>query len=142
MTDEWYVLIEEDSRETERAEGVELKLHRWMLVGTHHINGDQEQATAAAKDAALHYLPGVLARHAKPGDEPARHAFLTPGGAWVVLLRQRNRDCHIRVTVARLMHSQEEKRAPPKTLKEMLRSAVQAPAPSPKPWTPAGKVSE
>lgn len=68
MTDEWYVLIEEDSRETERAEGVELKLHRWMLVGTHHINGDQEQATAAAKDAALHYLPGVLARHAKPGD--------------------------------------------------------------------------
>ncbi|MFF1643226.1 hypothetical protein ACFVXA_37565 [Streptomyces sp. NPDC058246] len=67
MTDEWYVLIEEDTRETERADGVELKLHRWMLVGTHHINGDQEQATAAAKDAALHYLPGVLARHTQPG---------------------------------------------------------------------------
>ncbi|MGW4994404.1 hypothetical protein ACWEQ3_43485, partial [Streptomyces mirabilis] len=79
MTDEWYVLIEEDSRETERAEGVELKLHRWMLVGTHHINGDQEQATAAAKDAALHYLPGVLALEGEhhleqrmPGHRPVR----------------------------------------------------------------------
>ncbi|MFF2938168.1 hypothetical protein [Streptomyces mirabilis] len=80
MTDEWYVLIEEDTRETERAEGVELKLHRWMLVGTHHINGDQEQATAAAKDAALHYLPaGQARRRAGPACFP--HPGRSLGGA-------------------------------------------------------------
>ncbi|MFE1314765.1 hypothetical protein [Streptomyces sp. NPDC058755] len=137
MTDEWYVLIEEDTRVTERVEGGELKLHRWTLVGTHHIEGDAARAAAVAEDAALHYVPQVLARHARPGDEPARHAFATPDGAWVVLLRQRHRECHIRVTTARLMHSREEKEAPPKTLKEKFRSAWDGPPAPEKPWTPA-----
>ncbi|MFJ9870101.1 hypothetical protein [Streptomyces sp. NPDC101165] len=139
MADEWYVLIEEDTRLTERVEGVELKLHRWMLVGTHHIEGDEAQAAEAAEDAALHYMPQVLARHARPGDEPARHALLTADGAWVVLVRQRHRECHVRVTTARLMHSREEKEAPPKSLKEKFRSAWDGPAPAEKPWTPPGK---
>ncbi|MFF7975712.1 hypothetical protein [Streptomyces sp. NPDC007905] len=138
MTAEWYVLIEEDTRATERVDGVELKLHRWTLVGTHHIEGEEAQALAAAEDAALHYMPQVLARHARPGDEPARHALLTRDGAWVVLVRQRHRECHIRVTTARLMHSKEEKEAPPKSLKEKLRSALDGPPPPDKPWAPAG----
>ncbi|MEU6594368.1 hypothetical protein ABZ923_35080 [Streptomyces sp. NPDC046881] len=136
MTAEWYVLIEEDTRTTESPDGVELKLHRWMLVGTHHIGQDEAEAVAAAEDAAMNYMPGVLARHARPGDEPARHAFLAQDGAWVVLVRQRHRECHIRVTAARLVHSQEEKEAPPKSLKEKLRSALEGPPPLPKPWTP------
>ncbi|MFI5979206.1 hypothetical protein [Streptomyces sp. NPDC051452] len=136
MTAEWYVLIEEDTRTTKRPDGVELRLHRWMLVGTYHIGQDEAEAVAAAEDAALNYIPGVLARHALPGDEPARHAFLTQDGAWVVLVRQRHRECHIRVTTARLMHSQEEKEAPPKSLKEKFRSALEGPPPLPKPWTP------
>ncbi|MFJ4813348.1 hypothetical protein [Streptomyces longwoodensis] len=138
MTTEWYVLIEEDTRSTERADGVELRLHRWMLVGTHHIGQDEAEAVAAAEDAALNYMPGVLARHARPGDVPARHAFLAQDGAWVVLLRQRHRACHVRVSVARLVHSQEEREAPPKSLKEKFRSAVEGPPPllSLKPWTP------
>ncbi|KOV91498.1 hypothetical protein [Streptomyces sp. NRRL B-3648] len=136
MTAEWYVLIEEDTRTTERPDGVELRLHRWMLVGTHHIGRDEAEAVAAAEDAALNYIPGVLARHARPGDEPARHAFLTQDGAWVVLVRQRHRDCHIRVTVARLMYSQEEKEAPAKSLKGKFRNALEGPPPLPKPWTP------
>ncbi|MFJ5273837.1 hypothetical protein [Streptomyces sp. NPDC088358] len=140
MTDEWYVLIEEDTRETEHVDGGELQLHRWMLVGTHYIDGGEEQAIAAAEDAALHFIPRGLALHARPGDEPSRHAFLTQDGAWVVLIRQRTRECHIRVTTAQLVHFQEEKEAPPKTLKEKLRSAVQAPPPSPKPWTPTTKA--
>ncbi|MFF8973686.1 hypothetical protein [Streptomyces sp. NPDC014995] len=140
MTAEWYVLIEEDTRETRNADGVELRLHRWMLVATHHIEGGEAQAAAVAEDAALHYVPGVLARHARPGDQPARRAFLTKDGAWVVQLRQRHRECHIRVTTARLMHSQEEKEAPPKSLREMLRSALEAPQPPEKPWTPAGRA--
>ncbi|MEV6532383.1 hypothetical protein AB0M86_22775 [Streptomyces sp. NPDC051639] len=90
MTDEWYVLIEEDSRETERVDGGELQLHRWMLVGTHYVDGGEEQATAAAEDAALHFIPRGLALHARPGDEPSRHAFLTQEGAWVVLIRLRD----------------------------------------------------
>ncbi|MFI5812356.1 hypothetical protein ACIA7S_15460 [Streptomyces sp. NPDC051643] len=139
MTDEWYVLIEEDTRETERVDGGELQLHRWMLVGTHYVDGGEEQATAAAEDAALHFIPRGLALHARPGGEPSRHAFLTQEGAWVVLIRLRTRECHIRVTTARLMHFQGEKEAPPKTLKEKLRSAVQTPLPSPKPWTPAAR---
>ncbi|MEU0581604.1 hypothetical protein ABZ465_30840 [Streptomyces griseoincarnatus] len=136
MTAEWYVLIEEDTRTTERPDGVELRLHRWMLVGTYHIGQDEAEAVAAAEDAALNYMPGVLARHARPGDEPARHAFLAQDGAWVVLVRQRHRECHIRVTVARLMHSQEEKEAPPKSMKEKFRSALERPPPLPKPWAP------
>ncbi|MFF5538644.1 hypothetical protein ACFY71_40390 [Streptomyces cinerochromogenes] len=139
MTAEWYVLIEEDTRTTERPDGVELRLHRWMLVGTYRIGRDEAEAVAAAEDAALNYMPGVLARHARPGDEPARHAFLTQDGAWVVLLRQRHRECHIRVTVARLMHSQEEKEAPPKSLKEKFRNALEGPPPPLKPWAPPGQ---
>ncbi|MGW2746614.1 hypothetical protein [Streptomyces sp. NPDC001450] len=138
MSDEWYVLIEEDTRLTERVQGAELKLHHWMLVGTHRIEGDEAQAAAVAEDAALHYVPQVLARHARPGDEPARYAFLAPDGAWVVLVRQRHRECHVRVTTARLMHSREEKEAPPKSLKEKFRSAWDGPPPPEKPWTPAG----
>ncbi|MEU7429028.1 hypothetical protein [Streptomyces sp. NPDC040750] len=142
MTAEWYVLIEEDTRTTERPDGVELRLHRWMLVGTYHIGQDETEAVAAAEDAALNYIPGVLARHARPGDEPARHAFLAQDGAWVVLLRQRHRECHIRVTTARLMHSQEEKETPPKSLKEKLRSALEGPPPLPKPWTPPKQLGQ
>ncbi|MFG3197465.1 hypothetical protein ACGFYT_15145 [Streptomyces sp. NPDC048208] len=140
MTAEWYVLIEEDTRVTEYVDGSELKLHQWMLAGTHHIDGGEAQAVAAAEDAALHYVPGVIARHAKPGDEPARHALLAQDGSWVVLVRQRRRECHIRVSTARLMHSVEEREAPPKTLKETLRGALQAPPPPPKSWAPPGQA--
>ncbi|KPI22234.1 hypothetical protein OV320_1645 [Actinobacteria bacterium OV320] len=74
MTAEWYVLIEEDTLTTESPDGVDVTLHRWMLVGMHHIGQDQAEAVAAAEDAALHYIPGVLARRARPGDEPARQS--------------------------------------------------------------------
>ncbi|MEU0008686.1 hypothetical protein ABZ079_31650 [Streptomyces sp. NPDC006314] len=125
---------------TERVEGVELRLHRWMVVAAHHIGGDEAEAAAAAEDAALHYTPGVLARHARPGDQPSRNAFLTHDGAWVVLLRQRHRDCQIRVTTARLVHAKEEKEAPPKSLKEKFRGALEGPQPPEKPWAPPGKA--
>ncbi|MGW6982238.1 hypothetical protein ACWGE1_22840 [Streptomyces sp. NPDC054932] len=141
-TDQWYVLIEEDTRTTRCADGVELKLHRWALVASHPVNGTQEQALAAAEDAALHYLPAVLARHTSPGDTPARQAFLTPDGAWLVQLRQRHRECHIRVTAARLVHTREETQAPPKTLKEKLRHALDGPEPSAEPWTPKTRAAD
>ncbi|WP_228992664.1 hypothetical protein [Streptomyces sp. DH8] len=144
MTADWYVLIEEDTRTTEHVDGTDLKLHRWMLTGTHRIGQNHTEAIAAAKDAALHYLPGILARHARPGDEPARRALLTQDGSWVVLVRQRHRECHIRVTTAQLVHMREEKEAPPKNLKEWLRSAMEGPSPAVKPWTwaPKGKADE
>lgn len=135
-TDQWYVLVEEDTRTTRNADGVVLRLHRWTLVASHPVNGTEAQAIAVAEDAALHYLPAVLARHASPGDTPARQAFLTPDGAWLVQLKQRDRECHIRVTTARLVHTQEETQAPPKTLKEKLRHAFEGPEPSADPWTP------
>ncbi|MFJ6902899.1 hypothetical protein [Streptomyces griseoluteus] len=140
MTAEWYVLIEEDTRVTEHVDGNQLKLHRWMLTGTHHIEGGEEQALAAAEDAALHHVPDTIARHAKPGDEPARHVLLAQDGAWVAIVRQRHREARIRVTTARLVHSHEENEAPPKTLRESLRGALQAPPPLPKPWTPPGRA--
>ncbi|MGW1726498.1 hypothetical protein ACWCQK_26635 [Streptomyces sp. NPDC002306] len=138
MTTEWYVLIEEDYRTSERLDGVDVKLHHWRLAGTHHIGEDESQAAEAAEDAALHYIPDVLARHTRPGDEPARHAFLTGDGVWVVLLKQRHRACHIRVSVARLAHTFEEKEAPAKSLKDMLRGAFEAPPAPVKSWTPPG----
>ncbi|MEU3860040.1 hypothetical protein AB0F03_22180 [Streptomyces sp. NPDC028722] len=137
MTAEWYVLIEEDTRVTERVDGTSLKLHRWMLTGVHPVEGDEARAVEAAEDAALHHLPDTLARHARPGDEPARHALLTQDGAWVVLLRQRHRECHIRVTTARLMHTTQEKEAPPKSIKDKLRGALEGPPPPPKRWEPS-----
>ncbi|MEV4429688.1 hypothetical protein ACN9M0_38840 [Streptomyces sp. R-07] len=138
MADDWYVLIEEDTRVTKRADGVELKLHRWTLVATHRVSGTQTQALAVAEDAALNYVPAVLARHARPGDTPARRAFLAPDGAWLVLLEQHHRECHVRVTTARLVHTHEEKPAPPKTLKEKLRNALEGPEPPTIPWAPKG----
>ena len=138
MTAQWYVLIEEDTRVTRRADGVDLKLHRWSLVARHPVSGTEVQALAAAEDAALHHTPAVLARHARPGDIPARSAFLTSDGAWVVRLEQHERECHIRVTVARLMHTQVEVKAPPKTFKEKVRHALEGPGPSQGPWVPKG----
>ncbi|MEU9096795.1 hypothetical protein [Streptomyces sp. NPDC048361] len=136
MTNEWYVLIEEDTRIHKRADGEELALHRWMLVGAHRIGGDQAEAVAVAEDAALRHIPAVLARHARPGDEPGREAFLAQDGTWVVLVRQRHRACHFRVTAARLMHARTEEEAPAKSLKEKFRSALEGPQPLPQPWTP------
>ncbi|WP_143202969.1 hypothetical protein [Streptomyces sp. CB02261] len=85
MTAAWYVLIEEDTRTTQRVDGTDLKLHRWMLAGTHRIGQDHAEAVAAAEDAALHFLPGILARHARPGERacpscPA-HSGRVMGGA-------------------------------------------------------------
>lgn len=138
MTAQWYVLIEEDTRVTRRADGVDLRLHRWELAASHPVKGTEADALAVAEDAALHYMPTVLARHARPGDTPARSAFLTSDGAWLVWLKQDHRECHIRVTAARLIHTQEERKAPPKTFKEKVRHALDGPEPSEPPWAPKG----
>lgn len=136
MAAEWYVLIEEDTKRAERADGKSLDLYRWKLTAAHPIDGNEAQALAAAEDAALNHLPERLARHARPGDEPARQAFRAQDGAWFVLLKQRHRQCHMRVTVARLAHTTEEKEAPPRSLKDKLRSALDGPQPLPKQWAP------
>ncbi|WP_328721873.1 hypothetical protein OHT52_21850 [Streptomyces sp. NBC_00247] len=141
MTDRWYVLIEEDTRETRRADGVELRLHRWTLAASYPVDGDEARARAVAEDAALHYVPGILARHARPGDVPARSAFLTPDGSWLVHVRQHHRECHVRVTTARLVHTRREQEAPPKSLKEKFRHALDGPEPGPAPWAPGRDTS-
>ncbi|MFE3514054.1 hypothetical protein [Streptomyces sp. NPDC059166] len=137
MTAQWYVLIEEDTRESRNADGNDLKLHRWTLVASHHISGVEADALAVAEDAALRYVPALLARHSRPGDVPARSVFLAPDGSWLVRLKQQHRDCHIRVTVARLVHKQEEVQAPPRSFKQKLRHALDGPEALPEPWVPA-----
>ncbi|MFJ8039209.1 hypothetical protein ACIRBX_01685 [Kitasatospora sp. NPDC096147] len=134
--DRWYVLVEEDTRATRRADGVELKLHRWTLVATHAVDGGEEAARALAEEAALRHLPDLIARHTRPGDVPARHAFVTSDGSWLVLLKHQHRECHVRITTARLVHSSGEVQAPPRTLKDKFRTALDGPAPAPAPWTP------
>jgi hypothetical protein len=122
----WYVLVEEDIRETKYAEGTELRLHRWKLVATRGIGSTEQEAAAQAERLALQHVPAVIARHARPGDQPAREAYLTPDGAWVVSVRQRGREAHVRVSVARLMHRQPESEAEtpdPPSWKERLRKA-------------------
>ncbi|MEV7081662.1 hypothetical protein AB0N88_24500 [Streptomyces sp. NPDC093516] len=109
----WYVLVEEDTRETRYADGAELRLHRWKLVATRGIGSTAEEAAAEAERLALRHVPAVIARHARPGDQPAREAYLTPDGAWLVTVRQRGREAHVRVSVARLMHRQQESEEPP-----------------------------
>ncbi|MFF4324811.1 hypothetical protein [Streptomyces sp. NPDC001568] len=136
MTDEWYVLIEENVHEPRRVEGTELEMFRWRVAGSYFIDGGEERAVEVAEDAARNYLPRELAEHARSGDVPGRRAFLTRDGAWVVSIAQRGRGCHIRVTVGRLVHLQDESEAPPRSLKEKLRSVVQAPGPRPAPWMP------
>ncbi|WP_406259346.1 hypothetical protein OH779_40700 [Actinacidiphila glaucinigra] len=130
MTAEWYILVEEDTRETRSADGQVLRLHHWQLAATHHVEGGEEQAAAAAEELALHYTPALLARHARPGDEPARRAFLGRDGSWVVRVEQRQRACHIRVSTARLMHTEEEVDAPKESFKDKLRQAFRDPDPS------------
>ncbi|WP_234392118.1 hypothetical protein, partial [Streptomyces sp. WM6378] len=65
--------------------------------------------------------------------------FLAQDGTWVVVVRQRQYECHVRVATARLMHSRTEKEAPPKSLKEKLRGAFEGPPPLVQSWTPPGK---
>ncbi|MEU8779487.1 hypothetical protein [Streptomyces sp. NPDC048606] len=137
MTDEWYVLIEENVHEPRRVDGTELNLYRWRMAGSYFIDGGEERAQEVAVDAARHYLPRELADHARPGDVPGRSAFQTGDGAWMVSIRQRGRGCHVRVTIGRLVHLQDESEAPPVSLKEKLRSVVQPPAPRPIPWSPS-----
>ncbi|MGW5616406.1 hypothetical protein [Streptomyces sp. NPDC003877] len=108
----WYVLVEEDTRETKNAEGSELRLYRWKLVATRGGGPTAEEAAAEAERLALQHVPAVIARHAKPGDQPAREAYRTPDGAWVVSVRQRGREAHMRVSVAELVHKQSESEAP------------------------------
>ncbi|MGP3691745.1 hypothetical protein ACTVZO_45125 [Streptomyces sp. IBSNAI002] len=130
--DQWYVLIEEDTRTTRHAEGVVFKLHRWTLTASHPVTGPVEQALAAAEDAALNHMPSFLASYATPGDVPARRAYLTPDGTWLVHLKQRHRECHLRVSTARLVHTQEETQAPPpETIKQKLRHALERPSRKP-----------
>ncbi|MFE6410895.1 hypothetical protein ACFVOR_28655 [Streptomyces sp. NPDC057837] len=119
----WYVLVEEDTRETKYAEGTELKLHRWKLVATRSVGSTEEEAAAAAERLALEHVPAVIVRHARPGDQPAREAYLTPDGTWVVSVRQRGREAHVRVSVAQLMHRRTEHEAPPPSWREKLREA-------------------
>ncbi len=136
-TAQWYVLVEEDTRTTRNADGVVLKLHRWTLAASHPVNGPEEQALTMAEDTALNHLPSFLAAYASPGDIPARQAFLTPDGSWLVHLKQRHRECHIRVSTARLMHTREEiQAAPPETFKDKLRHALECPRPPKNRWTP------
>ncbi|MEV7533444.1 MULTISPECIES: hypothetical protein [Streptomyces] len=142
MTDDWYVLIEEDTRVTARADGVELRLHHWTLVASHPVSGTEEEVRATAEDAALHYLPAVLARHARRGDTPARRAYRTAGGDWLVWVKQNHRECHLRVSTARLVHAREEEHAPAKSLKEKFRTALEGPEPAEAPWAPRGRPSD
>ncbi|MFE3560283.1 hypothetical protein ACFXKW_36340 [Streptomyces sp. NPDC059193] len=136
-TAQWYVLIEEDTRTTRSADGVVLKLHRWTLSASHPVAGPEDQALAVAEDAALTYMPSFLANYATPGEGPARRAFLTPDGTWLVHLKQRHRECHIRVSTARLVHTQEETQAPPpETIKQKLRHALERHTPSDTRWIP------
>ncbi|MFB9367993.1 hypothetical protein ACWCYY_12245 [Kitasatospora sp. NPDC001664] len=133
---QWYVLIEEDTRMTKHADGVELKLHHWTLVASHPVGGSEEDALAVAEEAALKHVPDLLARHARPGDVPARQAFRAGDGSWLVWLRQHHRECHLRVTTARLVHVVEGNDAPPKTFRDRLRNALDGPAPEPTRWAP------
>ncbi|MFF8938075.1 hypothetical protein ACF08O_25790 [Streptomyces paradoxus] len=50
----------------------------------------------------------------------ARQAYYTPDGAWVVSVRQRGREAHVRVSVARLMYTQAESETPPPSWKKKL----------------------
>ncbi len=136
MSADWYILIEEDIRDTKHLQAIEFRLHHWKLAAAHRVKGDEARIAAVAEDAALHYLPTTLTRYAEPGDRPARHAFLAQDGSWVVLVGLRGHQCHIRVSTARLMHVHEEKETPPKTLKEMLRGAWEGPPPPEQPWSP------
>ncbi|WEH41942.1 hypothetical protein OG233_21730 [Streptomyces sp. NBC_01218] len=136
MTAQWYVLIEEDTRTTRQADGVELRLHRWTLVASHPVTGGEAEALAVAEEAALHHVPAVLARHARPDESPARDAYLTSDGSWLVHVRQHQRECHLRVTTARLLHTREEKLAPAKSFREKIRHALDGPEPAAVPWTP------
>ena len=97
-----------------------------MLVRSHHIGQDQAEAVTAAEDAALNYMPDYYSGTRGPGDAPARHAFLAQDGAWAVLVKQRHRECHFRVTTARLMYSHDEREASPNSPKEKFRSALDA----------------
>ncbi|MFE9404261.1 hypothetical protein ACFYNY_21185 [Streptomyces sp. NPDC006530] len=94
---------------------------------------------AAAEDAALRYIPRALVLRARHGDEPARDGFLGRDGLWMVSVRQRELECHVRVSIARLMHARKEAEAPPKSLKEKLRGALGGPPPLPQPWSPPGR---
>ncbi|MDX2622751.1 hypothetical protein PV356_25015 [Streptomyces sp. WI03-5b] len=105
-------------------------------MASHPVTGDEDEVRVVAEDAALNHVPAILARHARPGDSPGRRAFLGSDGSWLAHVRQNHRGCHFRVTAARLVHASKERQAPPKSLKEKVRHALDGPEPLPAPWTP------
>ncbi|WP_331762651.1 hypothetical protein OG612_46075 (plasmid) [Streptomyces sp. NBC_01527] len=142
-TTAWYVLVEEDTRESKPVDGQSLKFHRWKLTVSQHVEGGEEAAAATAEQWALEYVPALIERRTRPGDAPARSVFRTHDGAWLVALKNRHTSCHVRITTARLIHVREEVEVPrePGDWKTKLRAFFRpdpTPAPSTRPATGLG----
>ncbi|WP_328919563.1 hypothetical protein OG911_45280 [Streptomyces sp. NBC_00208] len=51
-TTAWYVLVEEDTRESKPVDGQSLKFHRWKLTASQHVEGGEEAAARSLSTAS------------------------------------------------------------------------------------------
>ncbi|MEU2113843.1 hypothetical protein [Streptomyces sp. NPDC019507] len=123
MTHSWYVLLEEQTVESQRVESHVLELHQWRLTSSRHIEGDRQEAEQAAKDLAFHYIPSRMQRPSRPDDRPGRAVFRSSDGAYLVPLEdgRYEGEHRLRITVAELVHTAERVVGPRESVGKTIR---------------------
>ncbi|MFF7995578.1 hypothetical protein ACFZDG_38135 [Kitasatospora xanthocidica] len=101
----WYVLIERDTRENDWVAGESTGYHRWELGKPLEAPKGREQALALAEEAARSHVPREGGR---PEGKPARRVFRLAEGSWLVEVQYQHWTRHFRVSVAQLVHVEEE----------------------------------
>ncbi|GAA3006002.1 hypothetical protein GCM10020229_17290 [Kitasatospora albolonga] len=133
---QWYVLIEEDTRMTKHADGVELKLHHWTLVASHPVGGSEEDALGGRRGGRPEARSGPAGASRQAGGRAGPPGVPRGGRLLAGLAAAAPPRVPPAVTTARLVHVVEGNDAPPKTFRDRLRNALDGPAPEPTRWAP------
>jgi hypothetical protein len=122
----WHVLVEERRSESDLLAAAEMhpvESTRVSLSFSDPVDGGEQGAVELAEQLARTFVPDWMAAAGRPGDAPARTAYLSTEGTWLVTLDQ-NRGaatCVLRIHPARLMHRSEQVLAPREPLFKSLR---------------------
>ncbi|MFJ5552081.1 hypothetical protein [Streptomyces sp. NPDC093225] len=131
----WHVLVEERRNETYLVDTRTVASTHMSLYFSDPVDGGREGAAELAEELARTFVPDWMAAAGRPGDAPARTAYLTTDGTWLVTLDQDRggRTAVLRIHPARLMHRSEQAPAPREPLFKGLRRVLSREAPQPAP---------
>ena len=105
----WHVLIECDVRGHDWVAGESATYYRWELARSQAAPGGREQAREAAEEFARTYVPK---EGADPQGRPSRKVYRQSADSWLVEVGHQYWKRHFRVSVAELVHTEDEAPAP------------------------------